>query len=553
VLRKFLSRLVSPRVEPAAEADAETALRRELAADPSSERAHAALFDLLQSRGDVAGALVHLEALLRKRPDWVEALYNYGCLLVRTGRGGEAESAFRRVIALDPRYERVYRMLGSLLHRAGRIQELLEMCRAARRHLPDAFDIESFELFGSNFVDEVAAEELSAKHRAFGARLEASVAERFSPFANVRDLGRRLKIGYVSGDLSFHPVALFLHPLLERHDRAQFDVHCYSVGTTADEMTRRIRDASACWRDVRSLTEAQLAEAVHRDGIDILVDLSGHSGISRLGTFAQRPAPVQAGWLGYLNTTGLTRIQYRISDSCCDPPGLTEHLHTEKLVRLPHTQWCYRPFLDAEPAATRPHAADGRITFGVFTQPAKSTEAMRVVWQRLLAAVPDSQLVVAGIVDDRAGAALLEAFSHAGIARSRIDLLPFLPVRDYYRAFDRVDIALDTSPYSGGTTTCDALWMGVPVLTLAGERPASRSAASILTSLGLTEWIAVSPEDYLQRAIRFARDPSALAQLRRSLRGRMLASPLMQEERFARDIEAAYRTMWRDWCASAGA
>ena len=339
-------------------------------------------------------------------------------------------------------------------------------------------------------------------------------------------------------------------PLLERRDRSQFEVYCYSVAVLpADSFTRQIEQRSDAWREASAMNDAELADLVHRDQIDILVDLSGHSGTSRLATFAQQPAPVQATWLGNPNTTGLTRIQYRITDGNCDPPGLTEHLHTEALVRLPHSQWCYRPYVAVDVPQKAAVERRSGMTFGSFTQFSKLTVAMRSLWTQILGEVPGSRLTLAGVPQGRVRDELLQTLARHGVDSTRVTLLPFMSLRDYLRAFGGVDIALDTSPYSGGTTTCDALWMGVPVLTLPGVRPASRSAASILTTMGLTDWIATSPEDYVRRAVRFASERETIAQLHRSLRDRMVASPLMDEARFARDLEQLYRMLWGRWCA----
>jgi predicted O-linked N-acetylglucosamine transferase (SPINDLY family) len=266
--------------------------------------------------------------------------------------------------------------------------------------------------------------------------------------------------------------------------------------------------------------------------------------------FAQRPAPVQATWLGYLGTTGMTRMHYRITDRIADPPGLTERLHTEKLARLPHSQWCYRPFIELEPAPTPPCVASGRVTFGSFNQTAKITPSTRRLWAALLARLPDARLLVAGVPAGRAQDDLRRELAAAGVAHERLGISPYVSLQDYFRLFAEVDVALDTTPYSGGTTTLDALWMGVPVVTLPGSRPASRSAASIVTSAGFPEWVASSPADFLERAAALAADAARLAQLRATLRARLRASPLMDERGFARDLEALYRTMWRDWCAA---
>jgi protein O-GlcNAc transferase len=331
-------------------------------------------------------------------------------------------------------------------------------------------------------------------------------------------------------------------PVLERHDRAAFEVYAYATNNRPDAFTARLAAAADHWRDAAALSDQDLAQAIAQDRIDVLVDLAGHSGICRLGVFARQPARVQAAWLGYLNTTGLKRMRYRISDRHADPPGSAERLHTEALVRLPHSQWCYRPFFEVELAARPPCARHGHLTFGSFAQAAKLSSGTRRLWARILGALPDARLLVVGVAPGRAQQDLLGDFAAAGIAAGRISLVPFVPVEDYYRCFAEVDIALDPLPYSGATTTCDALWMGVPVLTMAGTRPASRSAASILTTVGLSDWIAASPDEYLQKAVQ-AKDLTAL---RSTLRERMRASPLMDEARFTRDLEEAYRRMWQE-------
>jgi protein O-GlcNAc transferase len=532
------------------DADAQAALQRAASLEPGNADAHAALADLYQTRGEHSAAALHLEAVLKQRPDWVDALCNYGSALVKMHRLDEADAAFARAIAIRPGHMLAYRLRANVLHRSGRIGEYLQMCRAGRAHNPDSFELESFELLALNFVDDISAEDHFKRHRAFGERLERAFPARFAPFRNDRDPGRRLRVGFISGEFSYHPVSLFLIPLFERRDRSMFEVTCYSVADVTDAVTRQLMAAADRWRDARAMTEIELADAVHRDGIDILVDLAGHSGISRLGVFAQQPAPIQATWLGYLNTTGLTRMQYRISDAYCDPPGLSDRCHTESLVRLPRSQWCYRPLVQTETTGAAPVETNGHVTFGSFVQIAKLEAPMRALWARILRQVPNSRLVVAGTPAGRARDELLAALAGHGIASSRVALLPFMPMRDYFRSFDTVDIALDTSPYSGGTTTCDALWMGVPVLSLPGTRPVSRSAASILASVGLGDWIASSSDDYVQRAVRFAGESATIAGLRRTLRERLRASPLMDEARFALDMEQALRGLWRTWCTT---
>ncbi len=513
--------------------------------------AHAARYEHLHRAGRFTEALSALEAALERQPDWADARYNYGVSLLAAGRLDESEAALRRVLALDPKYAPAYRMLGNILHRLSRIDGLIELCRTGRKHLPERFDLESFELLALNFSESISAHDLFDRHRAFGERLERVVSPIAESYANGKDVERRLRVAFVSGEFSCHPVTLFMLPLLEHHDRAKIEIFCYSSGDTEDEYTRNVRRYADGWRDARALTDRELAEVIQSDGVDVAVDLSGHSGISRLATFAHRPAPVQMAWLGYLNTTGLTRIQYRVCDRHSDPPGVADGLHTERLLRLPSSQWCYRPFLAVAPVPFLPSERSGCITFGSFNQAAKVSAPVRRAWAEILARLPSARLAVFGISEGRASDELLRDLSGYGIDATRITLTPHLPLNDYYRAIGSVDIALDTFPYSGGTTTCDTLWMGVPVLTLPGERPPSRSAASVLRTLGLDDWVAATREEYVRLAVERAGDREGLAHLRGSLRARMRASPLMDESGFARDFERLLRGAWHNWCRGA--
>jgi protein O-GlcNAc transferase len=508
-------------------------LRRALALEPDNLDALALLSQVLDAQGDHEGAARTLEAILRQRPQWAEALYNYGAALNKLMRAREAEDAFRRALDAQPGFVRAWRMLGGVLLAQGRIDEALALYREAPR---DA-ELESAELFALNAWGQMAEDELFARHADFGRRLEGAYPLRFV-FSNKREASKRLRIGYVSGDFAYHVVTLFMLPVLERHDRAAYEVFCYSTSPRMDEYTRKVASRADAWRPAAGLSPEQLADAIHADGIDILVDLAGHSGEPHLRVFAQRPAPVQATWLGYLNTTGLTRIDYRISDRHADP---ADGRHTEKLARLPHSQWCYRPFISVVASTPPPCARNGFITFGSFNQILKVSAASRQLWRRILDKVPGSRLVILGVPPGRAQDDLRRELPEA-------TLVPYVSLQDYYAWYNKVDIALDTTPYSGGTTTFDALWMGVPVLTAPGERPSSRSAASILSSAGLGEWIASDADDYVERASQFSKQ-DVLANLRATLRARLQASPLMDEAGFTKDLENLLRQMWRSYCA----
>ncbi len=533
-----------------ARGDAESAaplLRRALAAKPDLPEAHVALAHVLDSVGELAPAAEHLRRALEIRPDYAGAWYNYGLLQRRLDHSEAAEDALARALALDPGNVPAMRVLAALVRNAGRIDEALEVLSRARNLEPESFTLESAELFTLLFSDTVGEDELFARHRAFGERLEgryrARRGERAAAAGPASRLARRrLRIGYVSPDLWRHPVALFLLPVLARHDRATFEIFCYSTGANSDSVTAELRQLADAWRDAAALSDEALAQAIRDDGIDILVDLTGHAGDSRLEVFARRPARVQTSWLGYLHTSGTRCIQYRVCDRHSDPAPHADARHTETLVRLPHSQWCYRPFLTLAHAPAPPCGTNGWVTFGSLNQPSKISPLTRRRWRELLARVPGSRLLVVGLPGERAAEALRRELLPGPDGAARFRSVARVPLDEYYRLIDTVDIALDTSPYSGGTTTCDALWMGVPVITEPAERSASRSTASILSTLGLADWIA-APHEYAALAAEKARDAAGLARMRVGLRARMRASPIMDEAGFTRALEAAYRSM----------
>jgi len=528
---------------------AEAHLRRALQRKPDFAEALIALANVLDARGDGPGAAAVLQQALALVPAHGGAWYNYGELLWRLERYDEAEVALRRTLEIEPRFIPAWHLLANMLRGLSRIADALEACAAARRLEPERFELEAMELQALTIWDGISEEELFARHRAFGARLEAAFAPRAAPWPNDRNPERRLRVGFVSCDFNLHPVAWFALPLFERLDRSRVEVVCYSTATRpADDVTAKLRATADAWRDSGALTDESLADLVRSDAIDILVDLTGHTGAMRLGVFAQQPAPVQASWLGYLGSTGLTRIQYRLTDPRADPPGAADRRHTETLVRLPHSLWCYRPAHAEAHVSEPPGARAGYVTFGSFNHAPKLSATARRLWAEILCRVPGSRMVLVGVPNGRARRDLLEDFAAAGVEGSRLTILPRVTFAEYLRQLDAVDLALDSLPYGGGTTTFDALWMGVPVLTLAGERSVSRSAASILGALGLHDWVAATPEEYVRRALAHGADSARLAQLRATLRARLRASPLMDEAGFARDMENAYRTMWRAWC-----
>jgi predicted O-linked N-acetylglucosamine transferase (SPINDLY family) len=372
---------------------------------------------------------------------------------------------------------------------------------------------------------------------------------------NVPDPRRRLRIGYVSPSFRANAVAFFLVPLLEGHDREVCEVVCYASVRQADSVTTRLRRGANQWRDVRSWTDAQLAEGIRGDGIDILVDLAMHAGDNRLALFAHKPAPVQVSWLAYPGSTGMAAMDYRLTDAYLEPPGEGGGAIGEKLaafgeepVRLPDAWCCYEPIEEFPPVGPLPALANGCVTFGSLNQFNKINEDLLRCWARLLAAMPDSRLVMI-CPEGQAQARTRKVFSAHGITPERIECVPQRPWREYAELFTKIDIALDAFPHNGMTTTCHTLWMGVPVITRMGTTPVSRAGCSLLHAVGLPEWVAGTEEDYIRIAIEWSSDLARLANLRAGLRARMQRSPLMDVPRFARNIESAYRTMWSRWCA----
>lgn len=526
---------------------AERLLQRALETRPEFPDALVMLAFVLDARGRPAEAAARLEAALRLRSDAPGPWYNYGEALWKCDRGSEAEAALRRALELEPQMVPAWLLLGSVLRSDSRIEDAARVYADARRAVPGRLELDSAELLCLTLSDSLSAQALFERHRAFGERLEAAVAPRDRAWRGTREPERRLRVGFVSCDFRRHPVAWFVLPLLERFDRARIESVCYNTGAQADEVTAQVKAVADGWVEAAAIDDEALADAIEADAIDILVDLTGHTGEFRLGVFARRAAPLQASWLGYLQTTGLTRIGWRISDARADPPGASEALHTERLVRLPHALWCFRPSYAAPQAAPRLPALDrGFVTFGSFNHAPKLSATARRAWREILDACPGSRLLLVGIPAGRVRDEL-----ERQLGAERLTILPRVPIDEYLQQFELVDLALDTMPYGGGTTTFDALWMGVPVLTLAGERSAGRSAASILGALGLPGWIARSQAEYVRLALAHAADRAGLAELRATLRARLRASALMDEAGFARDMEALLRGLWREWCAQA--
>ncbi len=489
---------------------------------------------------------------LELSPDLVEGELNLGVALARRRQLGEAEECFRRILARNPAHAAAHKNLASVLGSQGRHDEAAEQYAHVLRLQPDSAETRSAAAALEQYRDGVTAAHLAAIHRDW-ARLHADPLRRdWKPFANSRDPNRPLRLGLVSGDFRRHPVAFLLLRTLANMDRAQWAIHCYHMRPGADEFTHRFQALAAGWRTADQLADAALTELIRSDAIDILIDLSGHTSGNRLLTFARKPAPVQATWLGYVGTTGLDAIDYLIADRHHVPPGEEAH-YAEKVLRLPDDYVCYDP--PADSPAVRPFAsgASGPITFGCFNNPTKFTASAIETWAAILKRTPRSRLMLRYFTfkDPATRKRLEEQFAGHGISADRLDL-GVADSPEVLGLYNEVDVALDTFPYSGGLTTCEALWMGVPIVTWPGQTFAGRHSLSHLSNAGLTETIARDRNHYVELAVGLANDLDRLAAFRAGLRPRMAASPLCDGPRHARHLSDALRNVWRNFCEQQG-
>lgn len=556
--------------------DAAEALRKAVKLRADLPEIHNNLGNVLRACGQLDEAAGCYKQALKLRPLYPEALNNLGVVMQEQGNVDTAMDAFRQAIALRPENALVHTHLGTAYAAKGALTEAVASHREAIRLDPDlaaahnnlgialkdqGFLAEARDAYAralsldpedaavhSNLLmclsydPDVEGEALLKEHRGWAAKHERPGS---AVFDRELDPGRVLRVGFVSPDLWTHSVAYFIEPVLEHYDRRRFHVTCYADVERPDVTTARLKEHPDRWHDTAALSDEDLHGLIRSDGIDILFDLAGHTADNRLEVFGRRAAPVQVSWIGYPATTGLAQMDYRITDSWADPAGATDAWHSEKLLRLPEGFLCYAPPRDAPmPARER---GDRPLTFGSFNNLSKVTDGVIELWSTLLQECPDARLLLKSrqLADERARRRIVTAFQLNGIDEERLDLRPRIAERQHHLAlYDEVDVALDTFPYNGTTTTCEALWMGVPVVTLAGSLHAGRVGASLLRQLDLTDWIAHSPDDYVSLVLSVAAMPPE----RRILREWVAASGLTDGEGFARRFEEALRSVWRTYC-----
>lgn len=568
--------------------DAADALREAVKRAPEDPAMLYSLGVALADAGEADAALETYEKLRKADPKHGQGLVNLGAAYLQAGRLEEAEAALRQAAALPEKPAEAQANLGTVLMRQDRLEEAVTAYQAAVdadpknavalgnasvvlanqvRHAEARQAIEAavranptpsgpwdnllFSHFYRPDYDPAAAARQATE---WGAGMEGALPAAVKRHDVTFKADRPLRVGLVSPDFCQHPVANFLMPLLRAADRDRMALVCFAQLGTRDNVTDTIMGLADGWHEIQRMGAADAAELIRREKIDVLIDLAGHTSGNRLDVFMRRPAPVQMTWLGYPGTTGLKSVQYRLTDAWADPPGQTERFHSEALLRLPRGFLCYGPPADAPEVGPLPAETKGQVTFGSFNNLVKVNEPLIALWARVLAAVPDSRLMVKSrpLGDSATRERVAALFAAAGVPEERLSLLGRIESpKGHLDAYNGIDIALDTHPYNGTTTTCEALWMGVPVVTRTGASHVSRVSTSLLNAVGLRETIAKDEDGYVAAAAALAGDLPRLAALRAELRGRMAESPLTDAEGFARDFETVLRKTWREFCKSA--
>lgn len=518
---------------------------------PDSATAHYNLGVAYTNLDRKADAMDSFRQAIERKPDFVDAYNNLGGLYHVQGHCAIAVQQFEMALALRPWYTEAHSNMAGALKDLGRLDEAYASYEKAIALAPHYVIAHNNLLLLLQYASGYSQEHLFALHQRFAAEFEPELIPLRQPHANLPVTAKRLKIGYVSADFRRHAVASFIEPILAHHDKSQVEIYCYYNYLTQDAVTERIRQHADHWIPCKQLSDEQLAQRIHADGIDILVDLAGHTAGNRLLAFGLKPAPVQVGYLGYPSTTGLQAMDYRITDAYAEPPGMNEQFNVETLWRMPEIAFCYmRPPGSPDVIDHPPFADNGYVTFGCFNNYAKVSDGAIALWAAILGRVPQSRLMLEIFALDDPGfqTAVEQRFAALGIATERLILIK-QDRKNQYVLYNRIDIALDPFPCNGGTTSFDTLWMGVPFVTLSGDKFISRLGVTILHNNGLDELIAATPQEYVDLASTLALDHARLARLRDGLRDRTLASPLMDIARYTRHLEQAYREMWTIWCA----
>lgn len=526
--------------------EAARALEQAIRLDDSNAVAYNDLGVVLKNQGDYERAIACYEAALHRSPDYADAHFNLGNAHKDLKRFSLAIDCYRKALACKADESDYMNNLGYALEATGNAREALSCYRQALRLRPDFMVAHSNLLYTLSYNVLLPPDEMLAAHREWDQKFGGPDKARTFTHQPDPDPNRKLRIGYLSPDFRQHAVSFFFEPLLKAHNPDQVEIFCYAELDKPDHVTQRLQSLAHHWRSTTGLADLDAARMIHDDQIDILVDLAGHTAGNRLGIFTYKPAPIQATYLGYFTTTGLTAMDYWISDAVLHPQDSPER-STEQILRLPRCCLAYQPPPEAPEPASPTHQS---VVFASFNQLTKTSPQAIALWARVLHAVSDSRLLIKNrqLHDPDLRQRLIRQFAGHGITPQRLELRPTTPdLASHLATYNEVDIALDTVPRTGGTTTAEALWMGVPVVTLAGDRFIERLSASMISAVGLTELIASSSEEFVEIAVQLARDIRRRRELRHTLRRQMAQSPLCNGPRLANNMEQAFRKMWQNY------
>jgi len=529
---------------------AQQCYQQALALAPDYVEAHYNLGVALTYQRQFAEAVPYYQKALALDPQHVDAYINLGHALQFQDKVSEAIQYFKHALTLKPDVAEVYGRLGHAFVRKGLIDEAIEHYRQAVILKPSYRLAHSNLLLTLNYSEAYDPKALLAEHRRFDQLHVAPLKKHIQAHLNERTPQRRLKLGYISPNFSKNSVAFFSEPLLAHHDHQHFELFCYHTDKFVDNVTQRLRGYADCWRHCVDISDADFAEQIRHDQIDILVNLT-LPGLYEL-VLARKPAPIQVTYLGYPTTTGVSTIDYRLSDAYVDPIGSSEAFNSETVIRTPDSYFCYRPYDNAPEVKPLPALTQGYITFGSFNNYSKLNDKTFALWAHIITQVPGAKLLIKAkaLQDPPTRQEFINRMHQLGIAAQRLVIADYTrSTEEHLQLYHQVDICLDSYPYNGATTTCEASWMGVPVVTLVGATHVARMGLSLLSSLGLTDFIAYTPEDYVRINVHYAHQWEALHRLRHTMRARMQAASIMQPETFTRNVEALYRQIWTQWCA----
>ena len=518
---------------------------------PDYFEAHNNLGYILMAQNRMEESITQFKQVLSIKPDFADAYYNLGNVYLILNQLEDAFTQYQHAISIQPDFPEAHNNIGNTLKDCGQLDQAISHYEKALALKPSYAAVHSNLLYSLSYKHDIEPQKLFEAHKQWTQQHAQSLINAVKTHNNNTQADRCLRIGYLSPDFRTHSVAFFIEPILANHNRDKFEVFAYYNSTVDDNMTKRIQTMVDVWHNIIYMSDEEVCKLIKDDGIDILVDLTGHSSNNRMSVFALKPAPIQITYIGYSTTTGLPTMDYRITDNWTDPPGTTEHYHTEELLRLPQVFLCYQPPLEYPEIEDLPAKKSGYITFGSFNNATKINLEVVSVWARCMQSVPESRLILKAkqFNDIKTRQNFLSMFEQYDISHERIEFISWITsLSEHLDIYNRMDIALDTFPYNGTTTTCEALWMGVPVITFSGKIHQARVGGSILTNIGLPQFITDTHDEFVEKTVELALDTVTLSAIRNELRNKMKLAPLTNARQFTQALEDEYHQMWKRWC-----